>query len=128
MTYLIDTNAWIAFFDDSPILTEKSASLMESSDSVCLVSIASLWEASIKIGLGKLKLPYDIGRDLPRILEENGFKVIPIEIEDIASVQNLEPVHRDPFDRIQVAQARRRGLSVVSRDPVFEAYHLQRIW
>lgn len=101
---------------------------MQEVSSCCFISIASIWEAAIKAGLGKLKLPYDLKSDLPRILEENGFQVVGIEMEDAVAVQRLEPRHGDPFDRIQVVQARRRGWDVISRDPVFDRYDLHRIW
>jgi PIN domain nuclease of toxin-antitoxin system len=125
---LIDTNAWIAFFEDAKVLSDRAATLMESSDEVCFVSIASIWEAAIKVGLGKLELPYDLETDLPRILDENGFTVLGIEVGDAVAVKDLEAIHGDPFDRIQVVQAQRRGWRVISRDPVFERYGLRRIW
>ena len=128
MKYLVDTNAWIALFENSPELTDAGASLMESAGSECLVSIASIWEAAIKVGLGKLKLPYDLAGDLPEILEDNGFEILPVEFADATGVRDLEQVHGDPFDRIQVVQARRRGFSMISRDPVFDRYGIRRIW
>jgi PIN domain nuclease of toxin-antitoxin system len=126
--YLVDTNAWIGFLDGRPDFSAEARILMieEAADSV--ISIASIWEAAIKVAIGKLKLPYDLERDLPRILDENGFEVLHLEITDVTGVKDLEHVHGDPFDRIQVIQARRRGLQVVSRDPVFDHYGLKRIW
>lgn len=128
MNYLIDTNAWISFFEDSPVLTEEAAQVMEATESGCFVSIVSIWEAAIKVGLGKLSLPYDLGHDLPRILDDNGFELLGLQIADAAGVRELERIHGDPFDRIQVIQARRHRLQMVSRDPVFEHYGLKRIW
>lgn len=128
MRYLIDTNAWIALFENSRFLTEEAASAMESSDTDCYVSIASIWEAAIKVGLGKLGLPYDLEQDLPRILDDNGFELLGLEMPDVTGMRDLEFVHGDPFDRIQVIQARRRKLQVISRDPVFDRYGLKRIW
>jgi len=126
--YLVDTNAWIALFENSPELTDAAAELMESAGSECFVSIASIWEAAIKVGLGILKLPYDLAGDLPGILEDNGFDVLPVEFADAAGVRDLKQDHGDPFDRIQAVQAKRRGFSVISCDPVFERYGLLRIW
>jgi len=126
--YLIDTNAWIALFENSPVLSDAGAELMESENSECFVSIASIWEAAIKVGLGKLKLPYDLAGDLPQILEDNGFEILPVEFSDATGVRDLEQVHGDPFDRIQAVQARRRRFSIISRDPVFERYGIRRIW
>lgn len=128
MSFLVDTNAWIAFFEDAPMLSDRAANLMETESEACFVSIASIWEAAIKVGIGKLSLPYDLEKDLPRILDENGFTVIGIEIDEAAAVKDLEWTHRDPFDRIQLIQARRRSWSIISRDPVFDQYGLRRIW
>jgi PIN domain nuclease of toxin-antitoxin system len=125
---LVDTNAWIALFEDSPVLTEEAAQVMESGETECFVSIASIWEAAIKVGTGKLRLPYDLEKDLPRILDENGFELLGLEVADVAGVNGLERIHGDPFDRIQVIQARRRKLQVVSRDAVFDHFGLKRIW
>jgi PIN domain nuclease of toxin-antitoxin system len=126
--YLLDTNAWIAFFQDSKDLSEQAAEIMESDSGRCWISLASVWEAAIKVGLGKLKLAYDLEKDLPRLAEQNGFQFLGLDLEDAAAVRSLEPIHRDPFDRILVSQARRRGYTVLSRDPVFEKYGLKRIW
>jgi len=124
---LIDTNGWIAFFENSPALSEEAAELMESGET-CYVSIAGIWEAAIKVALGKLALPYDLRRDLPRLIEDNGFQLLPVDIDDAASVCDLPHHHGDPFDRIMAVQAMRRNMRVISRDPVFERYGLRRIW
>ena len=95
---------------------------------MCFVSVASIWEAAIKEGLGKLKLPYDLRHDLPKILDENGFPVIGIDSSEAAAVRDLPRLHGDPFDRLMVVQAQVRRLKVISSDPVFEGYGLRRIW
>ena len=128
MRYLVDTNAWIAFLEDSPHLSDRAAELMESGRNDCFVSLASVWETAIKASLEKLKLPYSLDGDLPRLFEENGFEVIVPDWRAVTAVQHLEPIHGDPFDRIQVVQARQRGLDIISRDPVFDRYGLRRIW
>lgn len=128
MSYLIDTNGWIGFFegrsDFGPVA--KRAMMEESAD--CFISIASIWEAAIKIGIGKLKLPYDLANDLPGILEDNGFDVVGIELVDAVAVRDLERLHGDPFDRLQLVQARRRKWTIISRDPVFDRYGVPRVW
>ena len=128
MKYLLDTNAWIAFFQDSKDLSDQAAEIMESDSGRCWISLASVWEAAIKTGLGKLKVDYDLEKDLSRLVERNGFHFLGLELGDAAAVQALEQIHRDPFDRIQVCQARRLGSTVLSSDPVFEKYGLKRIW
>lgn len=128
MSWLVDTNAWIGFWDGDPKFgTEAKAIMVENPDD-CFISVASLWEASIKLGLGKLKLPYDLRRDLPRLLDENGFSVLEIDLDDALGVVDLPPHHADPFDRLMVVQAMRRNLRVISRDPIFQTYGLRRVW
>ena len=128
MRYLVDTNAWIALLEDSPQLSSRAADLMEGGHHDCSVSLASVWEAAIKVGLGKLKLPYSLDTDLPRLFEENGFNVITPDWRTVTAVQHLEPIHGDTFDRIQVIQARQRKLDILSRNPVFDRYGLRRVW
>lgn len=128
MRYLVDTNAWIALLQDSPNLSDRAADLMESGRNDCFVSLASVWEAAIKAGLGKLTLPYSLETDLPRLLEENRFEVMVPDWRAVVAVQHLEAIHGDPFDRIQVAQARQHRLDIISRDPIFDRYGLRRVW
>lgn len=101
---------------------------MSDSPEDCAISIASIWEASIKIGIGKLKLPYDLERDLPKLISQSGIEIMPITFEDAAGVSNLPQIHGDPFDRIMVSQSRLNGLKIISRDPVFDSYGVSRIW
>ena len=101
---------------------------MAESPAACFISIASVWEAAIKVALGKVRLPYDLRDDLPRIIEDNGFRLLPVEIDDATSVCDLPHHHGDPFDRLMAAQAMRRNLRIISRDAIFEKYGLRRIW
>jgi PIN domain nuclease of toxin-antitoxin system len=128
VSFLVDTNAWIGFFEGKTDFGKLAKQTMTGQSGDCFVSVASIWEAAIKVSLGKLKLPYDLETDLPGILEENGFTVLGVDIADAAAVKDLASLHGDPFDRIQVVQARRRGWRVISRDPVFERYGLRRVW
>lgn len=128
MKYLIDTNAWIGFFEGEPSFSPKVREVMTYENWDCVISLASIWEAAIKVGLEKLKLGYDLETELPAILEENGFTLLPIEYADTVGVRNLPHTHGDPFDRIQAVQAESRNLTVLSRDSVFDAYGLKRIW
>lgn len=101
---------------------------MVENPTACSISIASIWEAAIKVALGKLRLPYDLRHDLPRLIEDNGFILLPIATDDATFVCDLPHHHGDPFDRLMTAQAMRRNLRVISSDPVFERYGLRRIW
>lgn len=128
MRCLVDTNAWIGFFEGRRDFGIHAKRRMSEFPVECVVSIASIWEAAIKIGIAKLKLPYDLETDLPELLEQNGFEILPISMSAATSVKNLPSIHGDPFDRIMVAQAKEEGLAIISRDPVFESYGLERIW
>ncbi len=128
MRYLIDTNAWIGFLAGDRDFGRHARDVMENEPWECQVSLASVWEAAIKVGLGKLKLPYSLEEDLPRIFSENGFEILATDWRAVTAVQHIEHVHGDPFDRIQVVQARQHRLDVISRDPVFDRYGLRRVW
>ena len=127
MNYLVDTNAWIGFLEGRTSFSPAIREIMLYENWACTISIASIWEAAIKVGLGKLLLAYDLEKDLPRILEENGFSILSVELEDAAGVKDLPPHHGDPFDRIQVVQARRRGLKILSHDSLLDRYDIERI-
>lgn len=128
MRYLVDTNAWIGFLEGEHGFPRRAKDILQHEPWECCISLASVWEAAIKLGLGKLKLGYSLDTDLPRLFEENGFEVITPDWRAVTAVQQLEPVHGDPFDRIQVVQARQRGMHIISRDPVFDRYGLRRVW
>lgn len=128
MRYLVDTNAWIGFLEGEHGFPRRAKDILQHEPWECCISLASVWEAASKLGLGKLKLGYSLDTDLPRLFEENGFEVITPDWRAVTAVQQLEPVHGDPFDRIQVVQARQRGMHIISRDPVFDRYGLRRVW
>jgi len=127
VSYLVDTNAWIGFLEGKKNFSPEIREIMVYENWTCHISVASIWEASIKAGLGKLRLAYDLEHDLPRILDENGFQMLHVEFEDAVGVRDLPPVHGDPFDRIQVVQARRRGWKILSHDAILDGYDVQRI-
>lgn len=83
---------------------------------------------AIKISLEKLTLPAAIERFIPDQMSLNGFEQLEISFRQIARCAKLPWRHRDPFDRLLVAQAQEEKLAIVSRDPVFDAYGLKRIW
>jgi PIN domain nuclease of toxin-antitoxin system len=90
--------------------------------------VASGWEIAIKVSLGKLRVDGALDRFLPEQLAANGFRPLAIELRHTARVSLLPFHHRDPFDRLLVAQALLEGLALVSADPVFSRYGVKRIW
>jgi PIN domain nuclease of toxin-antitoxin system len=92
------------------------------------VSVASAWEIGIKVSLGTLKIEGALGRFLPDQLAANSFQPLPIDLKHCARVAALPFHHRDPFDRLLVAQALEEGIAIVTADPVFAKYGVQRVW
>jgi PIN domain nuclease of toxin-antitoxin system len=127
MRLLLDTHTFLWFIDDSPRLSLKGKMLLED-DNELLLSVGSLWEMAIKASLGKLTvlMPYDAF--IPQQLTLNDIEVLPITVEHLAVVSVLTFHHRDPFDRLLVAQSIVEQIPVVSVDPVFDTYSVQRLW
>jgi PIN domain nuclease of toxin-antitoxin system len=123
---LLDTHAFIWLVEDDANLPVSLRNLIENTNNV-FVSIASFWEISIKIQIGKLTLQSNFN-DMESSFESTRFKLLPISLKDTIQVSNLPLYHRDPFDRILVAQAMNHSLAIVSRDVAFDAYAIQRVW
>lgn len=123
---LLDTHAFIWFSENAPNLSVTLKEQIESADRVYL-SIASLWEIAIKISIGKLTLQSDYA-DIEAQLPAAGILLLPISFADTVRVRNLPFHHRDPFDRILIAQSINHSLVLVSRDEMFDAYAVQRLW
>lgn len=125
---LIDTHVLIWFAQDSEELSENAFQLLKNRDNEILLSIASIWEMQIKSQLGKLRLNIP----LPELIEKqkaiNNLQLLNIELEHIWELENLPHHHRDPFDRILIAQATTLNLSLISIDSAFDNYLIQRLW
>ena len=126
MEVLIDTQSFIWFFEDNSRLPASTRLFMESSD--CLVvSIASFWEITIKTSLGKLTVPEGISGLMDKALFK-GFKILPIEREHLIVLSALNLIHRDPFDRIIIAQAIAENMPLISSDDIFKQYPVNCVW
>ncbi len=127
MNLLIDTHTFLWFVNDDPQLSPTAAGLLES-DNTVLLSIASVWEIAIKVSIGKLALPQPFDQFIPEQLTLNNITILPIDIAACHQVIHLPLHHRDPFDRILIAQALSRGLPIVCSDTTFDAYPVRRLW
>lgn len=125
---LLDAHAVLWFVWDDPKLSPKAKALVEDAANRKLVSIASCWEIAIKVGLGKLNLGEPCRSFLPREIARNNFELLPIALEHATTVEGLTMHHRDPFDRLLIAQAMVEGLPLVSADVVFDQYEISRLW
>ena len=128
MRLLLDTHAFLWWVQDARELSKKARAAIADPDHECLLSLASCWEMAIKISLGKLEVPGAIERFIPEQLTINGFQQLAISFRHIARVATLAFHHRDPFDRLLVAQATEDGLTLISADPVFRKYGVKRLW
>jgi PIN domain nuclease of toxin-antitoxin system len=123
---LLDTHAFIWYSENDPKLSDLLKTEIETADRVYL-SIASLWEIAIKLSIGKLSLRSNY-ESIEASLEPAGITLLPISFVDTVRVMNLPLHHRDPFDRILIAQAINRSLILVSCDAVFTQYPIQVRW
>ena len=121
MRLLQDTHLLLWAAGEPDKLSTRAKTLMEDQDNVLVFSAASLWEITIKTGLGRADFQVD-PHLLRRGLIENGYEELPITSQHALAVGQLPDVHRDPFDRILVAQATVEGLLLLTRDPLVKAY------
>ena len=119
MRLLIDTHVLIWWAHAEPLAADAHNAIGDP-DSDVLVSVASIWEAEIKVAAGRLRL----GRELADEATAHGFGSLDIRVEHAVAAARLPSHHGDPFDRMLVAQAQLEGLTIVTRDPVFSRYQV----
>ena len=124
---LLDTYALIWFLRGDSELSPAAGKSMRDSTNVKFVSIASLWKIAIKVNLGKIQFDFAL-KDFAELIAANDFDILPIAFEHILMVGTLPPHHRDPFDRMLIAQASVEGLTIVTRDPHFPDYGVPVLW
>jgi PIN domain nuclease of toxin-antitoxin system len=127
MRLLLDTHTFLWFIDDNPRLSSTAKSLLES-DNDLLLSTASLWEIALKLSIGKLSLPRPFEPFVRQQLSVNAIDILQIDTAHLSVVATLPFHHRDPFDRLLVAQAMVEQLPIVSADEAFNAYSIERLW
>ncbi|HEY9798881.1 MAG TPA: type II toxin-antitoxin system VapC family toxin [Leptolyngbyaceae cyanobacterium] len=128
MKLLLDTHVLVWWSSSSERLSTKVYNLITDPSNTLMFSIASVWEIQIKYQLGKLNL----SSQLPNLIESqqriNKLQILPIELAHIYALDGLPNHHRDPFDRIVIAQAIVENIPLLSADTVFDAYSIQKIW
>lgn len=127
MSFLIDTHAFLWYIQASDQLSPKAADILEDPNQNLYFSIASLWEISIKMGLGKLKLDNSF-HELEALLSRLSIEILPITFADTETYFSLSLHHRDPFDRMLITQVMNRSLSIITADSAFDAYSVDRVW
>lgn len=121
MRLLLDTNVLLWWLADNPKLSKPARDMIASPGNDVVVSSASIWEVAIKAALGRIEIELD---ELDDAIVKGGFQPLAISFRHALGVSRLRGVHRDPFDRMLVAQASVEKLRIVSHDRVFERYGL----
>ncbi|MBY0524277.1 MAG: type II toxin-antitoxin system VapC family toxin [Gemmataceae bacterium] len=128
MRLLLDSHTLIWAADEPAKVSAPAMSLMTNAANELLISAVTIWEIAIKVGKGRLppSLPYRLWMD--KAVSDLGLKVLPITVADAEQQVGLPFHHRDPFDRMLAAQALVQAIPLVSADPIFDAYSVNRIW
>ena len=126
MKVLIDTHVLLWGLQDEEKLSRRVRTLLPAAD--VWISVASLWEIIAKVQVGKLALPSPVGDYLAAKLMANGVSVLSLSFDHVRRLEQLPLHHRDPFDRILIAQSLNESIPLVSADPQFEKYAVEIIW
>ncbi|MEO7908114.1 MAG: type II toxin-antitoxin system VapC family toxin, partial [Roseiflexaceae bacterium] len=125
---LLDTHSFIWFVEDSPSLSAQARALIQEPTNAVFFSMASVWEMAIKISLGKLHLSQPFDLFIPNQLLLNDISILDITVNHTLRVATLPFHHRDPFDRLLIAQSLVERMPCVSIDSVFDDYSIDRLW
>ena len=128
MRVLLDTHTFLWWITDDPQLSKPARQVIEDADNTLYLSAASGWEIAIKARLGKLRLPNDVQGYVSEQIRINAIQVLPIEMSHALQVYALPDHHRDPFDRMLVAQSQVERLAILTIDPLIAQYPVTTIW
>lgn len=128
MRLLLDSHAFLWFILGDQRLSDRARLAIAAADTDVLISPATLWEMAIKVRLGKYTLPGPFGPFMDTQLSSNRIRLLPIEVRHTAILASMPFHHRDPFDRLIVAQALAESIGVVSVDAMLDAYGVSRLW
>jgi PIN domain nuclease of toxin-antitoxin system len=125
---LLDTHALLWWLSDDPALTRAARKVIAETKNILMVSAASAWEIAIKVRLGKLATATDLVADFSGQVEREGFQLLPISAEHGIRAGLLPGLHKDPFDRMLIAQAQAENTPIISNEVSFESYGVRRLW
>lgn len=121
------THSLIWFLNGDEKLSDRARIAIEDTENSKMISIASIWEIAIKISLGKFSFPKGLKHFL-NMVEDNGFEILPITFEHALELSTLEFIHRDPFDRLLIAQCKADKLIIVTKDGNINQYNIKTLW
>ena len=125
MKILLDTHVFLWAISDDPRMTDAEKSAWVEQDNELYLSVASVWEMLIKAGTGKLPLPVPAAAFITKQMDKNRVVSLAIRASHLSELETLPPLHRDPFDRMLVAQARAERMPLLSADPKMSEYDVQ---
>lgn len=128
MKVLIDTHVFIWWTSDSQNLSPRVYSLITDLNTKVILSLVSIWEMQIKLSLGKLELKMPLPELVDDEIKRNQIELLPIDLAHIYALGDMPNHHRDPFDRLLIAQAKSEELVIVSIDEKFDGYEVERLW
>ena len=127
MSYLIDTHTLLWYFNGDLQLSKKAGNILEDEQEKKYVSIASIWEIAIKMNIERLNLDYPFKDIKPKLRFEN-IEILSISFSHTQQILNLPLHHRDPFDRMIIAQSIAENLTIISKDKNFSLYPIKLLW
>jgi PIN domain nuclease of toxin-antitoxin system len=125
---LLDTHTLLWWILDDPALTQTARATITETSNTMVVSAASAWEIAIKFRLGKLPRVADLVSNFSKEVEHEGFQILPISAEHGIRAGLLPGLHKDPFDRMLIAQSQAENTPIISNEAVFEAYGVRTLW
>jgi PIN domain nuclease of toxin-antitoxin system len=125
--FLLDTHVFLWLIQGDPQLSDRVRAIIADDDNQLNFSVVSIWEIAIKLNIGKLKIEHSI-EDIYQLLAQLKIEILPIQRSDLDRYLKLPLHHRDPFDRLIIAQAIDRELILISADGSFEPYPVQKLW
>ena len=128
MKVLLDTHTFLWVVSDDPRLSKSARKIFTGADNEILLSVASVWEILIKAESGKLPFPRPAGAYLRSQLRKTSTTVLPLLLSHVFQLENMPTHHRDPFDRMILAQAIEEGLPILSADTKFRLYPVEVLW
>lgn len=128
MKLLLDTHVFIWWDSEPARLSSQALALCQDRANTVLLSVASVWEMQIKLQLGKLKLSLPLAKVIESQERINNIEVLPIILAHVLALQNLPAHHKDPFDRLLIAQANVEGAVLISGDPILAKYPVKLLW
>jgi len=128
MRYLLDTHTFLWWIVDGDLLPKRVRDIISDGGNTLYLSAASGWEIAVKAELGRLQLPYEPERVIPEQMSSNTIVGLPIQMSHALHVHSLPKHHRDPFDRMLLAQSQVEGLPILTSDPDIAKYEVEVVW